>query len=158
MSIIQNFHYKLYQKIQYHFNRFRIKKIQILGASIGKGTISYGRFTVVNMPNLVIGENSTINEGVHINCRGKVEIGSNVHISTNVQIHTGKLNLDQFPRLHDTAPIIIEDNVWLASGVIILAGVKIGANSVVGAGSVVTKDVLADSLVIGIPALFKKKI
>ncbi len=40
--------------------------------------------------------------------------------------------------------VIIEDNVWIGGGCIILAGVKIGRNSVIGAGSVVTKDVPPD--------------
>jgi len=37
--------------------------------------------------------------------------------------------------------VIIEDNVWIGGGCIILSGVKIGRNSVIGAGSIVAKDV-----------------
>ena len=43
------------------------------------------------------------------------------------------------------------DNVWIGSGAIILGGVTIGKNSVIGAGTVVTKDVPANSLVVGNP-------
>ncbi|MDO8316019.1 MAG: acyltransferase [Flavobacterium sp.] len=150
--------HKIYQKYLFHINRIRILKLQILGGKISKGVKSYGRFTVVNAPNLIIGENSIINEGVHINCRSIVNIGKDVHLSSNVQIHTGKLQIDKLSRIHSKAPITIENNVWLASAVIVLAGVKIGENSIVAAGSVVTKDIPANSLAMGIPAIVKRKI
>ena len=37
--------------------------------------------------------------------------------------------------------IVIEDDVWIGYGTIILSGVKIGKGAVIGAGSVVAKDV-----------------
>ena len=37
-------------------------------------------------------------------------------------------------------PVIIEDGVWLGTGVIINPGVTIGKNSVIGAGSVVRSE------------------
>ncbi len=48
--------------------------------------------------------------------------------------------------------IVIERNVWIAAGAIIVGGVTVGENSVVAAGSVVTKDVLPNTLVGGNPA------
>jgi len=149
---------KIYLKIEYYKNRFRIKKLRYLGARIGIGSRSYGRFSVVNIPNLLIGNNTTINEGVHINCRSKVNIGNDVHISTNVQIHSGRLEIDKNKRIHTQAKIKIGDNVWLAANVIVLAGVEIGENTIVAAGSIVTKDIPANSLAMGVPAKVKKLI
>ena len=37
--------------------------------------------------------------------------------------------------------IVVENDVWIGHGAIILAGVKIGAGAIIAAGSVVTKDV-----------------
>ncbi len=149
---------KIYKRYFIYLNKWRIHKLRFLGANIGVQVKSYGRFTVMNPENLYIGEKSTINEGVHISCRDKVKIGKGVRISTSVQIHSGKLDLDSFPRIHTHAPIIIEDNVWLATGVIVLAGITIHENSVVSAGSVVTKDVPANCLVAGVPAKKIKEI
>jgi acetyltransferase-like isoleucine patch superfamily enzyme len=153
-----NILHRIYQKYLFYRNKHRILKLKMLGGKISEGVKAYGRFTVVNIPNLIIGENSIINEGVHINCRDIVNIGRDVHLSSNVQIHTGKLQIDKLSRIHNRAPIIIEDNVWLASAVIVLAGVRIGENSIVAAGSVVTKDIPSNSLATGIPAIVKRKI
>jgi acetyltransferase-like isoleucine patch superfamily enzyme len=43
-------------------------------------------------------------------------------------------------------PVVIEDNVWIGAGSIILPGTTIGRNSVVGAGSIVNKDVPSNCL------------
>jgi acetyltransferase-like isoleucine patch superfamily enzyme len=51
-----------------------------------------------------------------------------------------------------SSPIIIDENVWIASDVTILKGVHIGIGSVVGAGSVVTKSIPPFELYAGNPA------
>jgi len=52
----------------------------------------------------------------------------------------------------ETAPVRIEDNVYVGANSIILKGVTIGRNAVIGAGSVVTKDVAEYVIVAGNPA------
>lgn len=52
----------------------------------------------------------------------------------------------------DSAPIVIEDDVFIGMGALILKGVHIGSGAVVGAGSVVTKDVPSRKIVAGNPA------
>ncbi len=51
-----------------------------------------------------------------------------------------------------TAPISIENNVWIGEKATILKGVSIGENSVIGAGSVVTKSIPANCVAVGSPA------
>ena len=53
--------------------------------------------------------------------------------------------------------IIVEDDVWIGAGAVILGGVRIGTGSIVGAGSVVTRDVKPFSVVVGTPALMIRK-
>lgn len=48
--------------------------------------------------------------------------------------------------------IIVEDDVWIAVGVIVLSGVTIGKGAVIAAGSVVTKDIPPYAIVGGNPA------
>jgi len=47
---------------------------------------------------------------------------------------------------------VIEDNVWLGGGAILLPGVRIGRNAVVGAGAVVPRNVPENTIVAGNPA------
>ena len=56
----------------------------------------------------------------------------------------------------DSAPVIIEDDVWIGYNATILKGVTIGKGSVVHPGSVVSKNVPAGSVVSGNPAEIKK--
>lgn len=53
--------------------------------------------------------------------------------------------------------IIIEDDVWIGQGAIILSGVTIGRGSVIGAGAVVAKDIPPYSIVVGNPGKVIKK-
>jgi len=53
-------------------------------------------------------------------------------------------------------PVIIEDDVWIGTRVIILPGRRIGRGAVIGAGSVVTKDVPPYAVVGGNPAKILK--
>ena len=47
--------------------------------------------------------------------------------------------------------IVIEDDVWIGTGVKILDGITIGKGSVIGAGTVLTKSIEPYSVVVGVP-------
>ena len=53
--------------------------------------------------------------------------------------------------------IIVEDDVWIGFGAIILSGIHIGQGAIIGAGAVVTKDVPPYSIVGGAPARVIRK-
>ncbi len=53
-------------------------------------------------------------------------------------------------------PIIIEDDVWIGTGAIILKGVKIGRGSIIAAGALVIKNVEPYSIAGGVPATLIK--
>ena len=53
--------------------------------------------------------------------------------------------------------VLIEDDCWIASNVVILSGVTIGKGSVVAAGAVVTESIEPYSIVGGVPAKLIKK-
>lgn len=86
--------------------------------------------------------------------------GANVVI-TDTDFHSLKAENRRYNnRIDDiaVAPVCIEDNVFLGTGVIVLKGVTIGKNSVVGAGTIVARDVPPDSIVAGISTRILSKI
>lgn len=125
---------------------------------------------------IVIGDNSYIGFGTQIWSANQIIIGKNVLISHNCNIidtNTHEENYierkDSFIRMvkigHptenvnvNTAPIIIEDYVWINCHVSILKGVTIGEGAIIGAGAVVTKNVEPFTFVAGNPAEFIKHI
>jgi acetyltransferase-like isoleucine patch superfamily enzyme len=104
---------------------------------------------------LQIGDRVLINHGCSIGATQLVRIGDRCNIGSQcILIDNAFHELDPERRNEQpaSAPVILEDNVWLAARVIVLPGVTIGKNSVIGAGSVVTRDVPPDVLAAGIPA------
>lgn len=79
---------------------------------------------------------------------GALSIGNDVTIFQGVTIGSQVADMDYNP---DTRPVI-GNNVVIGSGAKVLGSISIGNNVVIGANSVVTKDVVDDVIVAGIPA------
>ena len=93
--------------------------------------------------------NLTLVDDVDIVIGDRVMFAPNVTITTTGHPVHPELRRDgsQF-----SAPVHIEDDVWIGSGAVILPGITVGAGSIVGAGSVVTANVPAGVVVAGSPA------
>jgi maltose O-acetyltransferase len=108
---------------------------------------------------LILGDNSGIGDNCYI--QGTVKIGRNVMMAPNVSLIASNHNFSRvdIPMNKQGScdkPIVIEDDVWIGFGVIVLAGVTVGTGSVIAAGAVVSKDVPPFSVVGGIPAKILK--
>lgn len=102
-----------------------------------------------------VGARTFVNYGLVALDVAPIEIGDDVQIGPNVQLLTPTHPIDPDTRRakwEAAEPIVIEANVWLGGGVIVLPGVTIGENTVVGAGSIVTKDLAPDVVAAGNPA------
>lgn len=126
-------------------------------AKVGKNLILYEGIKIHGAAGLTVGNNVSMNDEVWINASGGVEIGNNVLIGPKTVIHSANHRYED-PHVpirfqgHIHKKVVIEDDVWIGGGVIILPGVRIGRGSIVGAGSVVTKDVAPYTVVVGVPA------
>lgn len=129
---------------------------RISGVKIGKGSTIHMGAVFYDPKNIVIGQDSVIGEGVVLDGRDKLSIGSHVDIATEVMIYNSEhnINSENFAKVEEAvlAPVVVEDYVFIGPRVIILPGVKIGKGAVIGAGAVVTKDVEEFKIVGGIPA------
>ena len=84
-----------------------------------------------------------------------VTFGDDVLLGPGVLISTASHPKDPEQRrkgIETAHAISIGNNVWIGMGAKILPGVRIGDNAIVAAGAVVTKDVPADTTVMGVPA------
>jgi len=134
------------KKVRYFCAKLMLDEIG-LNVNIEKGALFSTRVRIGN--NLGIGVNADI--------KGKVIIGSDVMMGPDCLIHTqnhafGSLDLPMNQQGHQEEVVVIEDDVWIGSRVIILPGVNIGKGSIIGAGAVVTKNIEPYSIVGGNPA------
>ena len=127
---------------------------QLLG-QIGQDSIIEPPFYCSYGQNIHIGDHVYLNVLCTILDTNEVHIGHHVMIGPAVQIYTAAHVLQAETRIQGWEvgkPIVIEDNVWLGGGAILLPGVRIGRNAVVGAGAVVPRSVPANTVVAGNPA------
>lgn len=109
--------------------------------------------TIYHPEQLSLGSSIDIGEYTHIRASGGVTIGDRVLIAASVVI-TSREHPVALPRYGVTkdAPVVIEDDVWIGAGAIVLPGVTIGRGAIVGAGAVVTAPVPPFTIVGGVPA------
>ena len=83
----------------------------------------------------------------------RVAIAPNVTIITSSSPERSKLNRYNLAK---QKKVIIEQDAWIGTGVIILPGVVVGEGAICGAGAVVTKNVPPYTMVVGNPAKILK--
>ncbi|MFW2043333.1 WxcM-like domain-containing protein [Acinetobacter sp. ULE_I001] len=124
----------------------------------------------VIFPQAVIGENCNI--CAHTMIENDVQIGNNVTIKSGVYIWDGivlednvfigpcvAFTNDKSPRSKqypdEFLQTIVENGASIGANATILPGIRIGSKALIGAGAVVTKDVPANAIVVGNPAVLK---
>lgn len=124
-----------------------------------------------------VGENTYIGPGSSIQAKDSIVISNNVIIANNVVI-TDNNNHPTSPEMRlkmsacqdymndelwtwkyaESAPIVIEENVWIGRDARILKGVTVGKGAIVALGAIVTHDVPAYTVVAGNPAKVVKRL
>lgn len=156
--------------------RIKFPKHLVLGRKVIVRTGS-----VIDAPGhcpLVLGDQVNINQGVYLGAFGKhftvgdrtqfnrnavVDGRGSIRIGCDVLVGPGAQLISYQHRFADRAQpinrqglelkeIVIEDDVWIGAGAIVLAGVHLGRGCIVGAGAVVTKSFPAYSILGGVPA------
>ena len=140
----------------------------VQSSSIGSNTRIW-QYSVV-LQNAIIGENCNI--CAHTLIENDVIIGNNVTIKSGVYIWDGitlednvfigpsvtftndkKPRSKQYPE--EFSQTTVEKGASIGANATILPGIRIGQNALIGAGAVVTKDVPANAIVVGNPAIIK---
>jgi Acetyltransferase (isoleucine patch superfamily) len=142
---------------------FRRACLRLARVDVGEGSSVCGRGWVYGRGQLKIGHDTWLSPGVviHSHLEAPITIGNCCDLGPGVELITGSHLIGDASRRAGAGTarrVTIEDGCWIGAGTRILGGVTIGAGSIVAAGSVVTRDVLPNSLVAGVPAVFKKRL
>ena len=130
-------------------------------AGLGEQTEILSPFACDYGYQISVGARTFINFGAVILDSAPVSIGDDVQIGPGVQLVTPTHPLHAAERRTGVewgTPITIENDAWLATGVIVCPGVTIGAGCVVGAGAVVTKDCEPNAVYCGVPARLARRL
>jgi acetyltransferase-like isoleucine patch superfamily enzyme len=147
-------HARFWWKVRRRLRRYYLSFVL---AKMGKDCSICDGVLITDPEFTIMGNRVTLNEGVILltfDSESTITIGNNVTISYGVNLIAGGLDSSGGVnrREHIMAPIVIEDNVWIAAQAVILSGVTIGHGAVIAAGSVVNRDVPPNTLVAGVPA------
>lgn len=160
---LRSFYYK--KRLRKSFQKIRFEpglRIEF-PRNIELGSGSYFGFNcklyASKLSKIKIGFNASFNSNVMINARGKgkIFIGNNVLIGPNVVLRSSNHSFDSVKKpVKDQGmkdgEIIINDDVWIGSNVVILPNCNIGKGAIVAAGAVVTRNVDSYTVVGGVPA------
>lgn len=137
-------------------NYFRVAVIRLFSPEFHSSYVSDG-VTIWFPWRVRVGRNCSLNQGVNINGYGGVSLGDGVRMAAYVCINSTDHDFSNPEKPIGeqgmvTAPVVIEDDVWIGNHVVINRGVRIGKGSVIGSSSVVTKDIPPYSVAVGNPA------
>lgn len=131
--------------------------LRCFGAKMHDTASVYSSARIYAPWNLEMGAHSCIGPGVDCYNADKVIIGAHVIVSQRVSLYTASHRIGSCCFEWFSAPIVIEDQAWVAAESFVMMGVTIGEGAVVGARAAVFKDVEPWTVVGGNPAKFIKK-
>lgn len=113
---------------------------------------------------LHIDPTAVVNDALFNVSGGEITLGEHVFFGHQVAVLTGTHDITKFGRERQTTfprsgrNVVIEEGVWVASHVVVLAPVRIGKHAVIASGSLVLEDVPPYAVVAGRPAKVIKMI
>ena len=145
--------------VYYCHRKLRQRILRAYGAEIGEDSRIHGPMLIIgdlhDFSGLRIGSRAHIGSDSLFDLSAAIRIGNRVTISPRCSLLT-HVNVGQsaLQKIYPPAraPISIEDDAYLGTGVTVLHGVTIGKCAVVAAGALVKHDVSPHTLVAGVPA------
>ncbi|MEJ7812546.1 MAG: acyltransferase [Gemmatimonadaceae bacterium] len=144
---------------------------QMPGLTLGDACGAYDRATFVVGPRgrVTVGAYTVLN-GTYVICNERVTIGAHCLLSWGVVITDSWPGRDtpalarraalraaaadplrRLPPVNMPRPVVLEDNVWVGFGAVILPGVTLGRGCIIGCKAIVERDVSPYAVVVGDP-------
>jgi putative colanic acid biosynthesis acetyltransferase WcaF len=133
-------------------HRWRNVLLRLFGASLHPTAVIYPSARIWAPWNLTMGKHSCLANDVICYCLNRIVVGDHSVVSQYTHLCGGSHDYTKPDLPLITAPIVIEDQVWIAADVFIAPGVTIGQGTVVGARSNVFGDLPAWKVCAGSPA------
>jgi len=125
----------------------------MFGAKVGKGVVIKPAVNIKFPWKLSIGDHSWIGEGVWIDNLDGIAIGSNVVLSQGCLLLSGSHDHRKETFDFISAPIVLEDGVWICARAVVLGGTTCRSHSILTAGSVSNGDLESYAIYKGNPAV-----
>lgn len=141
--------WKLFEKIRYFFIKRILQKC-------GNGVRVNSKCYFGDGSRLVVGDRTLL--GLNARLGGKIRLGNDVIMGPDVVLMAISHAYDRLDipinqqGSTQEQEIVIGDDVWIGTRVVIMPGVKIGSHSIIGSNAVVTKSFEAYSIIGGVPA------
>jgi len=126
--------------------------LRLFGARIGRRVLIRPSARVTYPWKLEIGDHSWIGDNAELYSLDKIAIGRNAVVSQRCYLCSASHDHSDPAFSYKTAPVVIEDEAWVAADVFVGPGITIGRGAVVGARSSVFKSIPEGSIAYGHPA------
>jgi len=146
----------VFQSSLFPFVKFKVFLLRFFGSSVGQGVMIKPNVNIKYPWNLKVGDFCWIGEGVWIDNLVMVEIGNNVCLSQGSYILTGNHNFKSVTFDLLVNPVTIEDGVWIGAKSVVGPGVTCRSHSVLSLGSVASRNLEANTIYRGNPAVIIK--
>jgi putative colanic acid biosynthesis acetyltransferase WcaF len=147
--VVQGSLFRLSPQFLYGFRRFLLR---LFGAKVGRNVLLRPSVTITYPWHVSIGDYSWIGDDVSLYSLGGIRIGAHAVISQKSYICTGTHDARDPAFAIQAKPILIGDQVWVATDVFVAPGVTIGDGSVIAARSSVLCDIPAGMMCRGLYA------
>jgi acetyltransferase-like isoleucine patch superfamily enzyme len=116
------------------------------------------RLLATNSAKIIIDDSTRIGLYTVFNGGDSIRIGKKTLISGFVYLQTSmhdfkSKSLSVQEQGYSHRPIVLEEDTWLGTHVVVMPGVTICRGAIIGSNSVVTKSVLPFKVMVGIPAI-----
>jgi len=147
----------LFRLCPFSFSALKCSVLRAFGAGVGRNVTIKPDVKITFPWKLTVGDHVWLGEECWLLNLERIVIGSNVSVSQRAFLCTGSHDYKKTTFDLITKPIKLEDGVWIGSGCWVGPGVTAESHSVLTAGSVAAKNLAANRIYRGNPAVLVKQ-